>query len=116
VAGRRAVPLLLLVATAACVLVALDVLPEVTLPADAGRPAAVIVNDTAGAVVVFRCGEPCATGRDPVALAPGRELRARPASAATWLIEDRDGGRIGCLVVSESGERLPVSRATRCPP
>ena len=113
--GPRPVPLLLLAATAACVLIALSVVPEVTLPADAGRPAAVIVNDTAAAVVVSRCGAPCAVGGDRVALAPGGELRAGPAGAGTWLIEDRDGGRIGCLVVSASGERLPVSRATPCP-
>lgn len=113
--GRRAVPLLLLAAAAACVLVALRVLPEVALPGDVERTPAVIANDTAAAVVVSRCSAPCATGRDAVSLAPGRELRTGPPGAATWLVEDTDGRRLGCLAATAEGQRLTVSRAGRCP-
>jgi hypothetical protein len=114
VSAGRAVPLLLLAAAAACVLVALRVLPEVGAPADLGRTA-VIVNDTAATVVVSRCPAPCTTGSGPVTLAPGGDLRAGPPGAADWLIEDVRGRRVGCLAVTAAGGRRLVSEAGPCP-
>jgi hypothetical protein len=116
VAGRRAVPLLLLAAAVVCVLVALRVLPYISLPADVGQPAAVIANDTTAPVVVSRCSTACVAGSARVTLRPGQDLRAGPPGTTTWLVEDERGRRVGCLMAMTSGERLLVSRAGPCPP
>jgi hypothetical protein len=101
------VPLVLLVVAAACVLVGLRMLPDMLPSLDAQRTA-VIANDTAAAVTVSRDGS-----GERVTLAPGRDLRAGPGGSS-WVVEDPAGRRLGCLVASPAGARLPVSRAGPC--
>jgi hypothetical protein len=108
---RRALTrLVLLLAALGCVLVALRVLPAVSAPSEV-RPA-VIVNDTANAVVAVHCGARCPTGNG-VTIEPGRELRAGPPPTR-WQLRTPAGEALGCVSGTSPGQRLPVTQATPC--
>jgi hypothetical protein len=101
-----------LLGAAACVLVALKVLPTFQIGTDLGRQPAVIVNDTATAVGVGRCADAgCTRSTGSAVVAPGGELRA--GDSARWVVE-AGGTRLGCLVAAP-GRRLLVSAAQPCP-
>ena len=101
-----------LLGAAACVLVGLRVLPAFQIGGALGRPAAVIVNDTAGTVRVARCADAgCTRTTGSAVVAPGGELRA--GDSARWAVE-AGGARLGCLVAAP-GRRLLVSAAEPCP-
>ena len=102
-----------LLGAAACVLVALKVLPGIQFGADLGRQPALIVNDTATAVTVARCTDAaCSRTTGGAVVAPGGELRAG-GGRSTWVVE-ANGARLGCLSATP-GRRLPVSGAGSCP-
>jgi len=103
----------MLAAAAACVLVALRVLPAISPPSDLGPPPTVIVNDTSGAVVAVHCVDVCPTGGG-AAIRPGSELRAGPPRGR-WEIRAPTGTVVGCLAAHRAGERMRVSQAPPCP-
>jgi hypothetical protein len=111
-ARPRLVRLLLLAGVAACVLVALGLLPTFAFLSDLAQPPAVLLNDTSAAVVMAHC-----TGTCPVTggltLAPGGALRAGPVGSR-WVARDADGGLLGCLTARTAGQRLAISRAEPC--
>lgn len=113
--AQRALPLLLVAAAVACVLIALRLIPAIPLLADVGPQPAVIVNDYRATVVVRHCAATCATTTGVATLPAGRELKAGAPSSDPWLIEDSSGRPIGCLTVTAAGQRLSVSHAGSCP-
>jgi hypothetical protein len=106
------VRVLLLSAAVACALIGVRLVPAVSTPDSLGPRPAVIVNDSAGAVVVAHCSQTCPAGGTRVA--PAQELRAGPPGAR-WRVEDASGAPLGCLTAKGAGERLLVSHAVPCP-
>ena len=106
------VRVLLLGAAIVCALIGVRLLPAISTPNSLGPRPAVIVNDTAGAVVVAHCSQTCPAGGATVA--PAQELRAGPPGAL-WRVEDASGAALGCLTATGVGERLLVSHAVPCP-
>ena len=106
------VRVLLLSAAIVCALIGVRLLPAISTPDSLGPRPAVIVNDTAGAVVVAHCSQTCPAGGTTVA--PAQELRAGPPGAR-WRVEDGSGATLGCLTATGAGERLLVSHAVPCP-
>jgi hypothetical protein len=106
------VRVLLFGAAIVCVLIGVRLLPAISTPNSLGPRPALIVNDTAGAVVVAHCYQTCpAVG---TTVAPAQELRAGPPGAR-WRVEDGSGATLGCLTAAGAGERLLVSHAVPCP-
>ena len=112
---QRALPLLLVAAAVACVLIALRVIPAIPLLADVGPQPAILVNDTGRTIVVRHCAATCATATGSATVPAGRELKAGSPSSQPWLIEDSSGRTIGCLSVTAAGQRLSASHASPCP-
>ena len=111
--GRpRLVRFLLLGGVAACLLVAFGLLPGFAFLSDLAQPPASILNDTRGTVLVAHCSATCPPAGG-TSLAPGQELRAGPPGSA-WVVRSPAGGELGCLTATSAGQRLTVSRATRC--
>lgn len=106
------VRVLLLGSAIVCALIGVRLLPAISTPNSLGPRPAVIVNDTAGAVVVAHCSQTCPAGGATVA--PAQELRAGPPGAL-WRVEDASGTALGCLTATGVGERLLVSHAVPCP-
>ena len=103
--------LVLLVAALGCVLIALRVLPAVSVPSEL-QPA-VIANDTESPVVAVRCGARCPSGNG-VTIEPGRELRAGPPPTR-WQLRTPAGEVLGCVSGTRPGQRLLVTQVSPCP-
>src|SRR5207245_8263746 len=113
-----ALRLVLLAAAAACLLVAIRLIPAIRTGSELGLQPAAIVNDTTAPVLVARCVRTCAHPDQGVEVVPGHSLRAGATPGQVeWLIESQAGDRIGCLAPpppSHAPATLRVSRAGPC--
>ena len=108
------VRLALLSAIVVCALIGFRLIPAFAPASGLGREPALIVNDTAAPVVVFRCLPSCAAATGGVSVARGASLRL--GGNGEWVIESPAGERLGCIDTAVATGRQPAAKWRPCRP